>query len=344
MHLLILGGTRFLGRHLADLALARGHRVTLLHRGRSGADLFPQAEHLIADRNADLALLDGRRFDAVVDTSAYWPRQVQEVAARLAGRVGHYQMVSTISVYAEPDAGPLSEDSPLATLTDPATEQVTGETYGGLKVLCEQAAVTGFGAGRCLLPRPGLLVGPHDPTERFTWWVRRLLGAAPGSEVLAPGDPAGPVQFIDARDAAAWMLAQAEAGRSGPFNLTGPAAPLTMGAFLEEACRVLAPASDPPRLDWVAEDFLLGQGVAPWTELPLWLPQPNAGIHRTDITRALAAGLLCRPLAETLADTAAWAQTAPVAATAEGPPRPRTGLAPEREAALLQAWRTAHPG
>lgn len=344
MHLLVLGGTRFLGRHLAELALAQGHRVTLLHRGRSGAGLFPQAEHLLADRNADLSVLDGRRFDVVVDTSAYWPRQVREVAARLAGRVGHYQMVSTISVYADPDAGPPTEDAPLATLADPTTEQVNGETYGGLKVLCEQAAVAAFGSDRCLLPRPGLLVGPHDPTERFTWWVRRLLGAEPGSEVLAPGDPAAAVQFIDARDAAAWMLAQAEAGHSGPFNLTGPAAPLTMGGFLGEACRVLAPASDPPRLAWVAEDFLLAQGVTPWTELPLWLPRRNEGIHRTDIARALAAGLQCRPLAETLADTAAWAQTAPVAAPAEGPPRPRTGLAPGREAALLQAWRAAQAG
>ncbi|MBX3637678.1 MAG: hypothetical protein KF683_20090 [Rubrivivax sp.] len=344
MHLLVLGGTRFLGRHLADLALARGHRVTLLHRGRSGAGLFPQAEHLIADRNADLSALDGRRFDAVVDTSAYWPRQVRAVAARLAGRVGHYQMVSTISVYAAPDAGRLTEDAPLATLADPATETVTGETYGGLKVLCEQAAVAGFGSGRCLLPRPGLLVGPHDPTERFTWWVRRLLRAAPGGELLAPGDPAAAVQFIDARDAAAWMLAQAEAGRAGAFNLTGPASPLTMGAFLETACRVLGPVTEPPRLAWVAEDFLLAQGVAPWTELPLWLPRRSDGIHRTDITRALAAGLQCRPLADTLGDTAAWARSSPLATSAEGPPRPPTGLAPEREAALLQAWRASQRG
>ncbi|MBX3599727.1 MAG: NAD-dependent epimerase/dehydratase family protein [Rubrivivax sp.] len=344
MHLLVLGGTRFLGRHLADLALQRGHRVTLLHRGRSGSGLFPQAEHLIADRNADLSVLDGRRFDAVVDTSAYWPRQVREVAARLAGRVGHYQMVSTISVYADPDAGALTEDATLATLADPATETVSGETYGGLKVLCEQAAVDGFGAGRTLLPRPGLLVGPHDPTERFTWWVRRLLRAAPGSEVLAPGDPAGPVQFIDARDAAAWMLAQAESGRSGPFNLTGPATPLSMEAFLATARRVLAPADPPPRLCWVAEDFLLEQGVASWTELPLWLPRRSDGIHRTEIARALATGLQCRALEATLQDTAAWARAAPLSRAGEGPPRPPTGLAPEREAALLQAWHTTPRG
>jgi 2'-hydroxyisoflavone reductase len=343
MHLLVLGGTRFLGRHLADLALQRGHRVTLLHRGRSAGGLFAQAEHLIADRNIDLSLLDGRRFDAVVDTSAYWPRQVQAVAARLAGRVGHYQMVSTISVYADPDADPqagaLGEDAALATLADPGTEQVSGETYGGLKVLCERAAVEGFGAERCLLPRPGLLVGPHDPTERFTWWVRRLAGAAPGSEVLAPGNPAAAVQLIDARDAAAWMLAQAEAGSlSGPVNLTGPATPLTMAALLQTACRVLAPTDAAPTLSWVDEAFLLAQGVAPWSDLPLWLPRGRDGLHRVDNRRALHSGLQCRPLEATLADTATWAAASTPPVSAGGPARAPTGLAPQRETALLQAW------
>jgi len=330
--LLVLGGTRFLGRHVAEQALAAGHRVTLLHRGRSGPGLFPQAEHRVADRDGDLSVLGGsEHWDAVIDTSAYVPRQVRAVAERLAGRVGHYQLVSTISVYADPCRAGTDEDAaPLQTLADPATEAVTGETYGGLKVLCEAAARQGF-AGRCLVSRPGLLVGPHDPTERFTWWMRRL---ARGGEVLAPGDPAAPVQFIDARDAAAWMLRQAEHGTCGNFNLTGPAAPLTMGGLLDEARRVLAPGA---RFEWVGEDFLLAQGVAPWTDLPLWLPRDEAGMHRVDIHRALAAGLQCRPLAATLTDTAAWAPPLP-AGTGEGPPRPPVGLAPEREAALLADW------
>ncbi len=333
MHLLVLGGTRFLGRHVAELALQRGHRLTLLHRGRSGSGLFPQAEHLIADRNTDLSVLAGRRFDAVVDTSAYWPRQVQAAAAQLAGHVGHYQLVSSISVYAQPQQVPLDEDAALATLDDPQTETVTGATYGGLKVLCEQAAVAAYGAQRCLLPRPGLLVGPHDPTERFTWWVRRLLRATPGSEVLAPGEPGTPVQFIDARDAAAWMLLQAETGGHGAFNLTGPAQPLSMGTLLHTACATLA-AEAAPSLTWVSEAFVEAQGVAPWSDLPVWLPQPLAGLHRTDIGRALRSGLRCRPLAQTLADTAAWARL-----HAPGPGgTPPPGLTAQREEALLAAW------
>jgi 2'-hydroxyisoflavone reductase len=213
MRLLILGGTRFLGRHLAEHALAAGHTLTLLHRGQSNADLFPEAEHLIADRDASLAVLAGRSWDAVIDTCAYFPRQVRSAAAVLAGQVGHYQLVSSISVYAGWPAAGNAEDAALATLPDPEVQVMDGNTYGGLKALCEQAAVDGFGADRTLNVRPGLIVGPHDPTGRFTWWVQRLLRAADGSAVLAPGDPAAPVQVIDARDLAAWMLAQAATGR-----------------------------------------------------------------------------------------------------------------------------------
>jgi 2'-hydroxyisoflavone reductase len=334
MKILILGGTRFLGRHVAQQALAAGHQVTLLHRGRSNAALFPQAEHRIADRDGDLAALDGGSWDSVIDTSAYVPRQVRAVAARLAGRVGQYQMVSTISVYAVFVPG-ADESAALATLADPSVETVTGETYGGLKVLCERAAQQGF-AGRCLLPRPGLIVGPHDPTGRFTWWLQRFARAEPGSEVLAPGQPDAPVQFIDARDLAAWMLRQAERGGTGVFNVTGPATPLTIGEWLDTTRTALAPAA---RLTWVDEDFLLAQGVAPWSDLPVWLPSRDEGLHRVAITRALAAGLHCRPLRETIIDTAAWAAGAPPPASGDGPARPAVGLAPEREAALLAAWR-----
>jgi len=329
VRLLVLGGTRFLGRHLAEQALQRGHAVTLLHRGRSGPGLFPQAEHLVADRDADLSVLDGRRWDAVVDTSAYLPRQVHAAADRLAGRVGQYQLVSSISVYAAFDTPGLDEDAALQTLPDPDTQQVTGDTYGGLKALCEAAARQRFGAG-CLVSRPGLLVGPHDPTGRFTWWLQRL---ARGGEVLAPGEPAAPVQFIDARDAAAWMLRQAERGGAGTFNLTGPATALTMGELLDAARRLLAPAA---RLCWVDEDFLLAQGVAPWTELPLWLPRAQQGLDQVGIARALASGLQCRPLAATLADTAAWAAEA--GAGGAGAARSAVGLTPQREAELLAAW------
>ena len=197
--------------------------------------------------------------------------------------------------------------------------------------LCEAAALEGF-EGRCLISRPGLLVGAHDPTGRFTWWVQRL---ARGGEVLAPGEPGAPVQCIDARDAAAWHLLQAERGSSGVFNLTGPAVPTTMGEFLATAAQALG--SD-ARCTWPSEAFLLAQGVAPWTDLPLWLPQAQAGMHCVDIGRALATGLQTRPLAQTVTDTASWAASAPPLLLG-GPMRPHVGLSAEREAALVAAWR-----
>jgi len=325
MKLLVLGGTRFLGRHFVAQALARGHDVTLLHRGRSGATLFPEAEHRIGDRNFDLAVLDRGRWDAVLDTSAYVPRHVRSVTEKLDHRVERYLLVSTISVYAGfAPPGP-DEDAPLQTLADPGTETVSGETYGGLKALCEQALAAAL-PGRALVARPGLLVGPHDPTGRFTWWPQRI---AAGGDVLAPGEPAARVQFIDARDAAAWLLLQAETGSTGTFNLTGPLQPLTMGGFLDAARAALRPDA---RLHWLSEDFLLQQGVAPWSELPVWVPRSEAGLHEVHIERAVRAGLSCRPLAETIADTAAWA-------AAHGGEHAGVGLAPEREAQLLSAWR-----
>ena len=342
MDLLILGGTRFLGRHLAEQALAAGHHVTLLHRGRSGPQLFPQAEHLIADRDGDLAAALGNgTWDTVFDTSAYFPRQVRSAAAALSRRVGQYQLVSTISVYAGFDHAPTGEDAPRQVLDDPAVETVTGATYGGLKALCEDAAWAGFGE-RCLVSRPGLLVGPHDPTGRYTWWLQRLARAAPGSEVLAPGEPGSEVQCIDARDAA--RLAPAAGGPGQHRRLQPHRSGRTHddGAFLESARTLLAPQA---RLAWVPEDFLLERGVAPWMELPLWLSRADAGLHQVDITRALATGLHCRPMAQTITDTAAWAATAtPAPVPAGGLPRPPVGLAPEREAALLAEWRTLQNG
>ena len=334
MRFLILGGTRFLGRHIAQQALAAGHHVTLLHRGRSHAGLFPQAEHRITDRDGDLAVLDGiDTWDSVIDTSAYVPRQVRAVAAKLAGRVGQYQLVSSISAYADLSPGAdlaatVDESAPLAALADPTVEAITGDTYGGLKVLCEQAAQDAF-AGRCLVPRPGLIVGPHDPTGRFTWWMQRFARATPGSEVIAPGRPDAPVQFIDARDLAAWMLLQADRSTDGVFNLTGPDAPLRWGDFLDAAREALAPAA---QLAWVDEAFVLAQGIAPWSDLPVWLPTSDEGLHRVSIARALATGLQGRPLRETILDTAAWAAGEPARTN---PP----GLAPDREASLMTAWR-----
>jgi 2'-hydroxyisoflavone reductase len=331
MRLLILGGTRFLGRHLAALALDRGHQVSLLHRGQSGPGLFPQAEHLITDRNGDLSLLAGRRWDAAIDTSAYLPRQVRHLAAHLAGQVGQYQLISTISVYDDAARALTSEDAPLRRLDVPTIETVSGDTYGGLKALCEEAAVHAFGDAHCLVARPGLIVGPFDPTGRFSWWVQRLMQ---GGEVLAPGDPQAPAQFLDARDAAAWLVKQAEAGNSsGRYNLCGPVEPTTMGQWLEAAKRSVAPGASPIRFTWVSEPFLTEHGVQPWTELPLWLPQAQAGLHRMDIRRAVAAGLLTRPTEHTVADTAAWLARAGSVAWPVG-----VGMTLDRERSLLGNW------
>ncbi|MBP8297095.1 MAG: hypothetical protein KAX84_13360, partial [Burkholderiales bacterium] len=231
MKLLVLGGTLFLGRHVVEHALARGHAVTLLTRGRTNPDLFPDAERLIGDRDGDLAVLRGRTWDAVIDTCGYVPRIAGASAAALKDAVGHYTFISSISVYAELNATGIAEEAPVGVLAAP-TEEVGPDSYGPLKALCETAVVAQM-PGRVLNVRPGLLVGPHDPSGRFTYWVRRV---AAGGDVLAPGNPAAPVQVIDARDAAAWLVHCAQTQVTGVINMTGPGVPLQMDAVLD-ACR-----------------------------------------------------------------------------------------------------------
>lgn len=326
MRILVLGGTVFLGRHLVEAALGRGHRLTLFTRGQHNPELFPEVEKLRGDRDGGLEALRGRRWDAVVDTCGYVPRLVRDAATLLAGAVDHYTFISTISVYRELDRPGMDESAPLGTLADPAVEEVTGETYGPLKALCEQAAEAAM-PGRVLAARPGLIVGPHDPTDRFTYWPARI---AQGGEVLAPGKPGAPVQFIDARDLAAWTVGMVESGATGIYNSTGPDYSLGMGPFLE-ACTAVA-GSD-ARLTWVSEEYLLGAGVAPWSELPLWVPEKDsAGFSTVDCGRAIAAGLTFRSLAETIRDTLAWD-----AARAHDAP-PGAGISREREAELLRGW------
>ncbi len=332
MRLLILGGTLYLGRHLVAAARARGHGVTLFHRGRTGAELFPDLERLHGDRDGDLGALAGRRWDAAIDTSATLPRQVEASAALLAPAVGHYTFVSSISVYADSGKDALSEDDALASLAPGAPEVLTGEAYGALKAGGEAALLRRM-AGRALVVRPGLIVGPHDPTDRSAYWPRRL---ARGGEVLAPGRPQRRVQLIDARDLAEWMVRAAEAGVTGIMNATGPAVPLTMGDYLETCREVGGTAA---RFTWVDETFLLEQGVAPYSELPLWVPEAARAFASVDTARARAAGLAFRPLEHTLADVLAWDRTLP-----EGPRVARTrlpmppGLPADRERALLAAW------
>ena len=332
MKLLILGGTVFLGRHLVEAALAAGHEVTLFNRGQHGAQLFPQVEKLRGDRDGGLAALAGRRWDAAIDTCGYVPRLVRASAELLAGNVGHYTFISSISVYRDVDQAPVDESSPVGVLADERVEEITGETYGPLKALCEQAAEAAM-PGRVLHVRPGLIVGPYDPTDRFTYWVWR---AALGGAALAPGRPQRRVELIDGRDLAAWIVRMSAAQRSGVYNATGPNHELTMGETLE-ICRQ-ASGSD-ARFPWVDEAFLLANGVAPWSELPLWLPEVDNGVMAVDFQRAIAAGLAFRPLAETVQETLAWLRADRVSADGDlASVQLRAGMAPAREAELLAAW------
>ena len=347
MKLLILGGTKFLGRHLVEAALGRGHEVTLFNRGQLNPELFPEVEKLRGDRDGGLDALRGRRWDAVVDTSGFSPRVVRDSAALLADAVEHYTFISSCSVYKDTSVPGVDESYPVGTLTEEQLREAEslhqselvsapffGEMYGPLKALCERAAEEAM-PGRVLNVRAGLIVGPHDYSDRFTYWPRRV---ADGGDVLAPGDPGRQVQFVDARDLAEWLLRMAEGRRAGAYNATGPDYALTMGRFLEE-CR--AAAGGDAQFVWVEEKFLLDAGLTPWMEVPLWVPESSEGMRyflALNVEKAVASGLTFRPVAETARDTLEWDMTRP--ADAER----RAGLAREREKEVLAEWRARASG
>lgn len=332
MRILILGGSVFLGRAVTDAALARGHEVTHFNRGKSAPD-DPCVATLHGDRTEAPALenaLDGKSWHAVIDTSGYLPQVVKLSAQALRARVGRYLFVSTISVYAGFDMDSYDEDSPVSPPPDPLPEALDMALYGPLKAGCEQAVREQFGE-RATIVRPGLIVGPHDPTDRFTYWPERI---ARGGEVLAPGRPARNVQFIDVRDVAEWMVHLLENDVAGTINAVGPRHPTTMEQVLE-ACR--AGSGSDARLAWIDDARLLAAGAGPWKELPLWIPESDAatrGHSAGSLDRALAHGLEFRPLADTVADTLAWSRT-----RAAGHAW-KAGLTPERERALLESVRT----
>jgi len=314
--LLVLGGTAFLGRHTVEAALERGDEVAIFTRGRTNPELFPEAEHLVGDRDGGLDALSGRTWDGVVDTSGYVPRVLRQSAELLRDAVGRYVFVSSISVYAD-FSRPVDEESTVAHLDDPFSESVETD-YGALKAACERVVEEVLGE-RGTSVRAGLLVGPHDPTDRFTYWPRRL---ADGGDVLAPGNPAAPVQLVDARDLGAWLVRVAEHGPGGVLNATGPAEPMTLGELLQRAIAVVG--SD-ARLVWTDEQRILDAEVQPWTEPPLWAPGGGwSGLMRVDTRRALAAGLGFRPLEQTVLDTLAWSREA-------GEQRPTLTREKERE-------------
>jgi 2'-hydroxyisoflavone reductase len=328
MQLLVIGGTQFVGRHIVEAALSRGDRVTLFNRGQTAAALPPGVQHLRGDRRGDLSALAGGRWDAVVDTCGFLPAEVARMADALQGRVGRYVFISSVSAYAGFER-PNHEGSVLGRIDDPHTETVDGRTYGPLKALCEYEVQQRFGAS-ALIVRPGLVVGPHDPTQRFTYWPARIARAADGQAVLVPGEPTQPVQFIDARDLAAFVLLGISAALQGPFNAIAPAGGLKFGEVLDVCAQV---AGCRPRWVWVPADRIEAIELKPWSDLPLWVP-PGGDMQAfvlTDTSGAAAAGLRIRPLAQTVADTLAWHRgLAP-----DQQVFTKAGLTPEREAAAL---------
>lgn len=325
MKLLVLGGTKFLGRHIVDAALGQGHEVILFNRGTTNPELYPQLERVTGDREGGLSGLEGRDFDGVIDTSGYVPRIVRQSTELLSKAAAFYAFISSISVY--PDGTPpgYDESAPTQKLADPGSENIPVD-YGALKAACERVVEESF-PGRSVQVRAGLIVGPHDPTGRFTYWVRRI---AAGGEVLVPAPAAAPVQVIDARDLADWAVRMVAAGTPGVFNATGPAQSLTMGALVEACARATGSAA---RFTWVDPGFLLERAVEPWSELPLWLPGEE-GLLQASIAAATGAGLRFRSLEDTARDTWEWVRTL-------SDPPGDAGMAPEREATLLAEWRMA---
>jgi len=368
--ILILGGTGFLGPHTIAAATARGHSVTIFNRGRREKyrPLEIEVEHLYGNRDPNLTAddenpaspkglsqLEGRQWDVVIDNSGYFPRMVGASAKLLANNASQYIFISSISAYDDVPAAGGDENARLAELENPTVEEMgkESENYGGLKVLCERAASAAFG-NRATIVRPGFIIGPGDPTDRFTYWPVRI---SRGGDVLAPGAPDDPLQWIDVRDLAAWLVHLAEQGTGGSFNAVGPKSPARWGDVLD-TCVAAAPGA---KLEWVPAAWLEANGMGGEESFPIWIPPVGkyTGFHRWSNDRAEAAGLTFRPIAETVKDLLAWyAQDVPLrvritkemveAAKAKGAPPPKTGGDPEalragptreREQELLAAFR-----
>ena len=339
MKLLIIGGTRFLGRHLVTAALARDHEVTLFNRGNYSTQ--SKVETIEGDRHTELHKLKGRRWDAVVDTCGHLPRAVRAAAEALSDSVNRYVFISSQNAYADVSVPDIAEDYPLGTLTEEQLNQANGidtkgqpsygSLYGGLKALCE-LAVEDVMPKRVLVLRPGLIVGPYDYSDRFTYWVVRV---ASGGEVLAPGRPERFVQFIDVRDLAEWTVKMIERSAAGAYNTHGLPKSLTMQGLLDECKKV---SQSDARFTWASEEFLLEQQVAAWSEMPLWLPEDAAphlrGFMFISPRKAIADGLKFRPVSDTIRDTLTWYQT-------QGPNEPlKAGLNSDKERALLAKLRS----
>ncbi|HEV7386743.1 MAG TPA: NAD-dependent epimerase/dehydratase family protein [Phenylobacterium sp.] len=333
LRILILGGTGFIGPHQVRYALERGHEVTLFNRGKQPQEWPGHVEELLGDRNTgDLKSLAGREWDVCIDNPTTLPFWVRDAGQALKGKVKHYVFISTISVYAANDK-PADEGQDAMAETGETVRASNSALYGPLKALSEAEARKQFGEAATTIIRPGLIVGPGDETDRFTYWPVRL---SRGGEILAPGDGSDPVQFIDARDLAEWIVRMAESGAPGVFNATGPARPLLMRDFLKG---VATGVHADPKLTWVSTRFLQDHKVHAWSDQPVWIPGQGEtmGFHRRSIARALKAGLTFRPLPATAGDTLGWFQKQP----ADRQAKLRSGLTPDREAALLAEWKAS---
>ncbi len=327
---LILGGTGFLGPATVAAAQAHGHEITLFNRGRTRPGLFPNIETLLGDRDPDkgegLKALAGRKWDVVIDNSAYYPRHVKASAELLAPNVSQYIIISSISAYADNSVENQDESARLATTSDPTVEKITEQTFGPLKVLCEQAAAKALPNATTIV-RPGYIVGPDDPSGRFTYWPVRIDR---GGDVLVPGTPSDPIQIIDVRDLGAWLVTLCENRAFGTFNAAGPSKPLPWGRLLEACQKATTTKSN---LVWADAAWIAKQGEEVF---PIWAPHQGEtkGFHTWSNRRAVQAGLKFRPYSETVKDTLAWYKTQP-----ENGRTKLAGPTAEKEAALLAAWR-----
>jgi nucleoside-diphosphate-sugar epimerase len=331
LSILILGGTRFIGVEMTELALKRGHKVTFFNRGKTNTEVFPEIERIQGDRNGQIDGLKGRKWDAVIDNSGYFPRAVKLTAELLAPSISQYLFVSSISVYPDFKA-PRDEQSAVGKLKDESVEKVDNDTYGPLKALSEKAAQAAM-PGRVTVIRPGLIVGPHDSTDRFTYWPAR---AARGGPLLAPGEPTDGVQIIDGRDLAAFVIDALEKKTMGTFNLVSPPGMFTIGDIVRESINVANILTEPtpaPHAVWAPASFLEAQKVEGWSDMPVWLDPKgdDTAFASTSAARAMKAGLKITPMRKTCQDTLAWHLTRPAAERE----KLKAGLSPEREQEVL---------
>ena len=329
MNLLVIGGTVFLGRHIVEYALNKGHNITLFNRGQHNPDLFPDVEKIHGDRKTDYSKLKGRTWDAVIDTCGYLPGDISKMASVLKDNIGKYVFVSSISAYNDFKKVGIDESYTLAELpVDSSPGEFKIENYGALKALCEKEVIKNF-PGKYINARSGLIVGPNDPTDRFTYWVQRISS---GGKVLAPGNGDSPVQFIDVRDLAGWLVRMAENGKSGDYNATGPEYVLTIRELLEECRNICNPNAE---LVWVDEEFIEGQGIQPWTELPVWVPDSSpdyTGFSKVNINKALHQDITFTNLGETILSTLDYINRLPLEYEL------KAGLKSTREETLLDSF------